>query len=342
MLYIILKEENMSEKHKSCLTIEDIRQKITEINPGAVVLTEKYINNSQQLDIVCSDCGRIFQKTWSTIQRKRTCKCRSCSRKDGWKNCRRETEYQEKFKKEFLQYGLVVLEEPIFAREKYLCKNNKGFLGKISLENARLGKQFSIFSPAFNEENFLYNVNQFFKNNNVDCEALSYRKRKPSWSSKVCCRCKCGNTFYGNLADIIQNNKWRCESCASVKSSLEIKVEKVLKDLNIDFVSQKRFNDCRSGITNYLLPFDFYIEKYRVCIEVDGEQHFKLSKFGNQTEEEALESFKKRQYNDSIKTEYCKNHGLILLRIDYKKFRGREEYKEILEKFFQSFLCNNK
>ena len=188
MLYIILKEENMSEKHKSCLTIEDIRQKIAEINPGAVVLTEKYINNSQQLYIVCSDCGRIFQKTWSTIQRKRTCKCRSCSRKDGWKNCRRETEYQGKFKKEFLQYG---------------------------------------------------------------------------------------------LADIIQNNKWHCESCISVKSSLEIKVEKVLKDLNIDFVSQKRFNDCRSGITNYLLPFDFYIEKYRVCIEVDGEQYFKLSKFGN-------------------------------------------------------------
>lgn len=85
----------MSEKHKSCLTIEDIRQKIAEINPGAVVLTEKYINNSQQLDIVCSDCGRVFQKTWSTIQRKRTCKCRSCSRKDGWKNCRRETEYQK-------------------------------------------------------------------------------------------------------------------------------------------------------------------------------------------------------------------------------------------------------
>ena len=52
----------MSEKHKSCLTIEDIRQKIAEINPGAVVLTEKYINNSQQLDIVCSDCGRVFKK----------------------------------------------------------------------------------------------------------------------------------------------------------------------------------------------------------------------------------------------------------------------------------------
>ena len=55
MLYIILKEENMSEKHKSYLTIEDIRQKIVEINSGAVVLTEKYINNFQQLDIVCSD-----------------------------------------------------------------------------------------------------------------------------------------------------------------------------------------------------------------------------------------------------------------------------------------------
>lgn len=44
----------------------------------------------------------------------------------------------------------------------------------------------------------------------------------------------------------------------------------------------------------------------------------------------------------ALKIEYCKNNGLILLRIDYEKFREREEYKEILEKFFQSFLCNNK
>lgn len=322
------------------LTIEYVKQEIAKINPKAVVLSTKYVNNRLPLDIICSDCGKVFQKTWDTIYGRKTCKCRSCARKDGWIQERREQGFQENFKQEFLKCGLIVLEEPTNARDKYLCKDSEKYLGYVSLSNAKLGKHFSIFSPIFNEDNLLYNINQFFFNNKVGSKALKYDIRKPSCSSKICCRCECGNIFYGNLGDITTQNKWRCEQCSSIKSNLEYKVEKELEKLNVEFIYQKRFNECRSDITNYPLPFDFYIEKYNICIEVDGEQHFKISKFGNESDEEALKNYERTVHYDNIKTNFCKQRNIHLLRIDYKQFRKSNRYKETVKNFIRPFLCS--
>lgn len=322
------------------LTIEYIKQEIAKINPKAIVLSTEYINNRTPLNIVCSDCGKVFQKTWDTIHVRKTCKCRSCTRKDGWAQERREQGFQESFKQEFLEYGITVLEEPINAKDKYLCKNNEGYLGYISLSNVKLGKHFSVFSPAFNKENLLFNINQFFFNNNVGSKALKYDIRKPSSSSRICCQCECGNIFYGNLGDITTQNKWRCEQCSSVKSNLEYKVEKALEELGVDFIYQKRFDNCRSDITNYPLPFDFYIEKYNICIEVDGEQHFKVSKFGNESDEEALKNHERTVHYDNIKSKFCEEQNIPFLRIDYKQIRKETQYKEIIENFIRPFLCS--
>ncbi|HAU84492.1 MAG TPA: hypothetical protein DCW90_02970 [Lachnospiraceae bacterium] len=320
------------------LTIEYVKQEIARINPKAVVLSTKYINNRLPLDIVCSDCGKVFQKSWDTIHVRKTCKCRSCARKDGWAQERREQGFQENFKQEFLKCGFIVLEELMNVRDKYLCEDNEGYLGYISLTNVKLGKHFGIFSPVFNKENLLYNINRFFFNNNVGSKALNYEFRKPSCSSKICCQCECGNIFYGNLGDITTQNKWRCEQCSLIKSSLEYKVEKILEELGADFVCQKRFDNCRSDITNYLLPFDFYVEKYNICIEVDGEQHFKISKFGNESDEEALKNHERRVHYDNIKTNFCKQQNIHLLRIDYKQFRKSDQYKKTVENFIRPFL----
>ena len=49
-----------------------------------------------------------------------------------------------------------------------------------------------------------------------------------------------------------------------------------------------------------------------MCIEYDGEQHFKaVDHFGGQ------EGLRIRQLHDKIKTEYCKDNNILLLRIKY-------------------------
>ena len=59
------------------------------------------------------------------------------------------------------------------------------------------------------------------------------------------------------------------------------------------------------------LKFDFFLPDYNVCIEFDGEQHFKICEWG---EKKLKDSIKK----DGIKNSFCENNNIKLLRISYK------------------------
>lgn len=98
-----------------------------------------------------------------------------------------------------------------------------------------------------------------------------------------------------------------CPKCCESKG--EKMVEQWLNDNNIQYLSQKRFDDCKD---KYSLPFDFYLPDYNCCIEYDGVQHYEpIEHFGGK------ESFEYVQKHDKIKTEYCKNNNIQLLRIAY-------------------------
>jgi len=110
-----------------------------------------------------------------------------------------------------------------------------------------------------------------------------------------------------------------CSKCNSSKG--EIEIENHLKNNNIFYVNQKRFKDC---INIKPLPFDFYLSDYNICIEYDGEQHFRSVKtWGG--EERFIISKKK----DAIKTKYCEDNGIKLIRIPYWE---KDNIEDILKK----------
>lgn len=87
---------------------------------------------------------------------------------------------------------------------------------------------------------------------------------------------------------------------------------------------QKIFKDCRNKNP---LKYDFYLPEYNVCVEYDGEQHFKSVKyFGGD------EAFAIRKENDKIKTGYCLENNIFLLRIRYN-----ENIEQALDLFFLNF-----
>jgi len=105
-----------------------------------------------------------------------------------------------------------------------------------------------------------------------------------------------------------------CPKCQNSKG--ENSIEKHLKENNIQFENQKTFSDCKHIL---LLPFDFYLPKHNICIEYDGEQHHKSIKhFGGD------KKFQRTKYNDKIKTEYCKQNNIQLIRIPYTEFKNIE------------------
>ena len=86
-------------------------------------------------------------------------------------------------------------------------------------------------------------------------------------------------------------------------------IRQYLSDKNVNFMSQYTFDGCRY---KKLLPFDFYLTDKNICIEFDGIQHFEpVDIFGG------IDALQEVQRNDSIKTNYCRDNNIQLLRIRY-------------------------
>jgi Zn finger protein HypA/HybF involved in hydrogenase expression len=98
-----------------------------------------------------------------------------------------------------------------------------------------------------------------------------------------------------------------CPKCRLSKG--EVEIMRYLDNKSITYESQFIFNNCRD---KRILPFDFYIPKYNLCIEFDGEQHYKpINYFGGQ------KSFENQIRRDYIKDTYCLDNKISLIRISY-------------------------
>lgn len=108
-----------------------------------------------------------------------------------------------------------------------------------------------------------------------------------------------------------------CSKCNLSKG--EQTIINILEKNNISYISQKKFKKCKN---KRILPFDFYLPNYNICIEYDGEQHFNvIDAWGGKNK------LKAQQLNDNIKTEYCETNNIKLIRIRYD-----ENIEEILKK----------
>lgn len=93
-----------------------------------------------------------------------------------------------------------------------------------------------------------------------------------------------------------------CSSCSNNKK---------LNNKNIKYEEQKSFKKCKN---KRLLPFDFYLPEYNICIKFDGIQHYKpVKQYGG------YDNFNKQKINDEIKNDFCLVNNIKLLRIKYNE-----------------------
>lgn len=100
-----------------------------------------------------------------------------------------------------------------------------------------------------------------------------------------------------------------CSRCKESKG--ERKVVVCLENLKIDFITQKKFKDCKKI---NCLPFDFYLPNFNLLIEYDGRQHFEIVEFFG-----GEKGYLERVENDKIKNNFCKENNIPLLRIKYNE-----------------------
>ena len=122
--------------------------------------------------------------------------------------------------------------------------------------------------------------------------------------------------FIPKRPDYVYKENWKGYldflGCESNKESIgERLIRTYLLENNILFEKEKRFKTCKN-INE--LPFDFYLPEYNLCIEYDGELHYKSSaKYGGE------KNLKRQIKHDKIKTNWCRLNSVRLLRISYLK-----------------------
>lgn len=114
----------------------------------------------------------------------------------------------------------------------------------------------------------------------------------------------------------IKNRVYSKSGCPKCNCSYgEKKILFYLEENNIDYIYQKRFNGCKH---EKKLPFDFYIERYNLCIEYNGEQHYFPSSFSkSSTKEDSENILDKIVYRDTLKKNFCFENKINLIIIPF-------------------------
>lgn len=142
---------------------------------------------------------------------------------------------------------------------------------------------------------------------------LKVIERDPEKIDFWICECQCGKKTSVRGAHLRSGHTQSC-GCTRMSHG-EIKIAKILKDNNIPFIQEYpafNFED-----TGKPARFDFYVDN-QYFIEFDGETHF-LSNLGGWHTKEQVEQQQKR---DKIKTQWCLDNKIPLIRIPYTKYEN--------------------
>jgi len=131
-----------------------------------------------------------------------------------------------------------------------------------------------------------------------------------SYHENIKCSCKKHpECEWMQTPQTLLSGSFSCPKCTTFVH--EQMVLNFLEKHKIQYVPQKRFEDCKDERP---LPFDAYLNDYNICIEYDGEGHYLPIPWNGINGQQMLE---RTQKHDNIKTNYCKEHNIILIRIPY-------------------------
>lgn len=303
-----------NKKHFSELGYKDIKkgQTIT------VKASELMCGSSALVSLKCDYCGNEYQSQYCSVykqlQKSQKQACQYCAGKksrDLDLEKRRDHLYEKltDFCCEF-GYSLLTKKDDIVNAKssvEYICPTHglkRGTVDSLaygrhvcidcSYEKRGLGLRKSIDEVA----NEINSVNNNHLLNPDEYEGVFTRNLR--------IRCSCGNIFTTSYLNYVKAKVQRCPVCTQKTSKGEFMIECYLTSVGISYEREKRFDDCRDVKP---LPFDFYIPKYNLIVEFDGQHHY-FDVYGE-------EFFERTKRHDKIKDDYCAENRINLLRIPY-------------------------
>ena len=294
------------------ITYEEVEDYFLSVNHTLLTTKEEFISTSQPLKIKCNLCDNYEEIILRNFKKRVGYKCRKCYEKQKLK----EVENIIKPK----GYSLLSTQF-VSTKHKLIIRCDKGHIWKPNYDSVVKGCQCLKCRDIEVAKRQRITKEELKSRFDMDGYSLlsSYEDYENNETKLNVC-CPKGHSYYVTLSN--WTNGKRCPRCKESKG--ELYIWKYLNEHNIKFETQKRFSGC---IHKNELPFDFYIESLNVAIEYDGEQHFNENCFGMSSEE-----FTDLKRRDEIKTQFCKNNDIKLIRIPYFEFDNIDNIlNELLE-----------
>lgn len=303
--------------------IEKIK-KYMEENTKAKLLSDKYEGQNSQLKFKC-ECGNEFERTWRVFYRG-SHSCKECA----WKEVNRDRTYTIEYIKKFAEENSTskLLSEHYSnckTKLKFLCECGNEFETTFDAFKNAGKKKCNMCSMPDGVVGIDGIMRPSISNLKTNYEFILELKEKRGEeftpleeyiSAKTLIRVKhnkCGYIWRVS-PDHLLNRKDNCPSCTYLgnNSKGNKEVEHYLIANNISYEKEKKFIGLKGSKKQNNLRFDFYIPNMNICIEYDGEQHFKpIELFGGEKQ------FKIQVENDNIKNTFCKENNIKLIRIPY-------------------------
>ncbi len=298
-------------------TTEDFIKKLN--NPNIEVLGQ-YVKCDQKIKCRCKIDGTVWYPTPNTLLNGQGCpECgRIASNLHSMKS-------NNEFIQELAEKNPTIepLEEykGVFKKIKFKCKecSHEWLMDPDAALHALQGcpicsKIEKVKAMSKTNEQFLKELAEI----NPNLEPL---EEYINGHDKISVRCKIHNYVWSVAPIKILTMHTGCPKC--VASNNENIISSILTKWGYQFELQKRFSDCKDKNT---LPFDFYLPEYNICIEYDGEQHYFPIRFRGVSEVDSTTSFNTTVSHDCIKTKYCLDNKIPLIRIPYWEADNMESF----------------
>lgn len=301
----------------------------------SLITEENYENSQTIISIICPIHG-IFKQLSSNHRQGKDCyKCSIIRR------AKKRTKPLEQVKRDLEKIHNLKYDYSLITKENY--ENVKSKVPIICHELDKDGKEHGVFYQNVNTHhngcgcpkcktkklaterrkpiNNLIKDFQLIHGNRYDYSLINDENYK-NCDDKVPIICSDHGVFNQNVSSHLYG--CGCSKCRL--SDGIIKIIEWLNKNNILFIQEHKFKDCRD---KQLLPFDFYLPKYNLCIEYDGGQHFYPVCFGGMSWERAIIKFEDRLEKDIIKNKFCFKNSIGLIRIP---FWDEDKISQILSK----------
>lgn len=157
-------------------------------------------------------------------------------------------------------------------------------------------------------------------------------------TNKVWWLCKFGHDNFSSPNSVTNKNKKKyiCPTC-----SIERRESYLAHELKKYFVKNynaetEKSKGCKNLETGHFLFYDIFIPKSKAFIEVNGEQHYKISNWHKRQSERngtsPQEEFEHQKKLDKIKKKYARQNG-IYIEIDLRKIKEIKDAIEYAEGF---------